>query len=73
MKNYSASSSGGPMSELLATHIFLLDACCAMMFVVVPVSLHILHSSTHYKSDWALKSASLKFGYTFLQPYTTIY
>ncbi len=47
-----------PMSDLLTTHISLLDACCAMM-LWFESTLHILHPSTHHESNLSLKSASL--------------
>jgi hypothetical protein len=46
------------MSNLLVTHISLLDVCCAMM-LWSQLALHILHPSTHHKSSFALKDASL--------------
>jgi hypothetical protein len=46
------------MSNLLMTHISLLDACCAMM-LWSQLALHILHPFAHHKSNLALKNASL--------------
>jgi len=48
----------GPMFDLLATHISLLDVCCVMM-LWSKSTLHVLHPSIHHESNLTLKSASL--------------
>jgi len=47
----------GPMFDLLATRISLLNACAMMLWS--KSALHILHPFTHHESNLSLKSASL--------------